>query len=143
MKLLTVIALACFVTLAVGGCKKEEPEPTKPEAMAKCPGCGMEMQAGAYCAKCNCVACSCEMVKCPGCNADSKEGMYCPKCNAFVFTEKMKCEGCGAETTKGACCEKCKCYVGVKGVGYCEKCKKPYPEATGCPVCKAKAETGT
>jgi hypothetical protein len=139
MKRLTVVALMCLVPIAAAGCKRSELTPTKEEMSAKCPGCGAAMKAGEYCAKCNAVASTGKTVRCEKCKKDYKEGQFCPVCNAFMFDQKAKCQGCGAEATKGAFCDKCKTYVGVTGVGYCDKCKKPYPEATGCPVCSKMA----
>jgi len=140
MKHLTVIAAACLMVIAGIGCRGKEKgkgAETKPagETAAKCPACGMAMAADAYCAKCNAVASDGKMSACPMCKKAMKAGTYCAACNSFAFDLQAKCPGCGAAATKGTFCKACKMYAGLGDIGYCEKCKKPFPKATGCPVC--------
>ena len=144
-KLLSIGAILVAVCLAGGiaGCQNSDKDVDTgdKQGVAQCPSCGMKMDAGAYCAKCNAVAAAEGTVRCEMCKKDFKAGEFCEKCNKYMLEGDATCATCGAKGPAGSLCAKCNTYIGVDGAAYCPKCKKPIDKATGCPTCnKADVE---
>lgn len=138
-KLLSIGAILVAGCLAGGiaGCQDSDKDATSDttNVTAQCPSCGMKMDAGAYCAKCNAVSAAKATVLCKMCKKDFKAGKFCEKCNKYMLQGDATCATCGAKGPAGSLCPKCNTFMGVDGAGYCPKCKKPIDKVAGCPIC--------
>ena len=50
----------------------------------------------------------------------------------------VHCRKCGKDVAKGTYCDVCERYVGVEGVSYCEKSKRPRATGASCGGCPNK-----
>jgi hypothetical protein len=120
-----------MLTFALVGCSQTG-------KMVTCEKCQKKVTVGEYCPKCNKVKGYTGTVHCDKCGKDFAAGEYCAKCNRFMLPGKVHCAKCGMDMPKGAYCGKCKAYMGVEGVRYCPKGKRPVPMAGCTTPCKAE-----